>query len=123
MRLDALWHDLECGAYDEDLPLWRALAGGAGGPVLDVGAGTRRVSLDLAAGGFAVVALDADPSLPEALEHRAAPGDPRHPDRFALAARLGWGRCSRSSASRAARIASSSSDLDMCRRAKRNSRL
>jgi SAM-dependent methyltransferase len=72
MRLDVVWHDLECNAYDEDLPLWRAMAGEAGGPVLDVGAGTGRVSLDLAAGGVAVVALDADASLLEALEHRAA---------------------------------------------------
>jgi SAM-dependent methyltransferase len=67
-----LWHDLECGSYDEDLPLWRALAGEAGGPVLDVGAGTGRVSLDLAGGGVPVVALDSDASLLEALEHRAA---------------------------------------------------
>ena len=72
MRLDVLWHDLECSGYDEDLPLWRALAAEAGGPVLDVGAGTGRVSLDLAAGGVAVVALDADASLLEALERRAA---------------------------------------------------
>jgi SAM-dependent methyltransferase len=71
MRLDVLWHDLECGAYDEDLPLWRALAGETGGPVLDVGAGTGRVSRDLAAGGVSVVALDADASLLEALERRA----------------------------------------------------
>jgi SAM-dependent methyltransferase len=72
MNLDALWHDLECGSYREDLPLWRALAGKAGGAVLDVGAGTGRVTLDLAAGGVAVVALDADRALLEALEHRAA---------------------------------------------------
>jgi SAM-dependent methyltransferase len=71
MRVDVLWHDLECGAYDEDLPLWRALAGETGGPVLDVGAGTGRVSRDLAAGGVSVVALDADASLLEALERRA----------------------------------------------------
>ena len=58
MRLDALWHDLECSAYDEDLPRWRSLAAEAGGPVLDVGAGTGRVTLDLAAPGLAVVALD-----------------------------------------------------------------
>ena len=45
MNLEALWHDLECGAYDEDLPLWRALAGEAGGAVLDIGAGTGRVTL------------------------------------------------------------------------------
>jgi SAM-dependent methyltransferase len=67
-----LWHDLECSGYDEDLPLWRALAAEAGGPVLDVGAGTGRVSLDLAGHGVAVIALDADASLLEALERRAA---------------------------------------------------
>ncbi len=72
MNLDALWHDLECGAYGEDLPLWRALAGEAGGAVLDVGAGTGRVALDLAARGVAVVALDADTALLRALEHRSA---------------------------------------------------
>jgi SAM-dependent methyltransferase len=40
--------------------------------VLDVGAGTGRVSLDLAARGAAVVALDINASLLEALRHRAA---------------------------------------------------
>src|SRR3954468_5894946 len=71
MNLDALWHDLECGAYREDLPLWRALAAAADGPVLDVGAGTGRVTLDLAARGAAMVALDTEASLLRALEHRA----------------------------------------------------
>jgi SAM-dependent methyltransferase len=72
MSLDALWHDLECGSYREDLPLWRTLAGVTGGPVLDVGAGTGRVTLDLAGRGVAVVALDAEASLLEELERRAA---------------------------------------------------
>jgi SAM-dependent methyltransferase len=72
MRLEALWHDLECGAYEEDLPIWRALAGEARGPVLDIGAGTGRVSLDLAAAGVPVVALDTEPELLEVLEHRGA---------------------------------------------------
>ena len=40
--------------------------------MLDVGAGTGRVTLDLAAGGVSVVALDVDAALLEALEHRAA---------------------------------------------------
>ena len=71
MNLEALWHDLECGAYGEDLPLWRALAGEAGGAVLDVGAGTGRVTLDLAARGVAVVGLDTEAALLEALAHRA----------------------------------------------------
>src|SRR3954470_21563600 len=70
MNLDALWHDLECGDYRADLPLWRSLAAEAGGPVLDVGAGTGRVTLDLAAGGVPVVALDIEPALLAALRHR-----------------------------------------------------
>ncbi len=74
MNLDALWHDLECGDYGEDLPLWRALAAEAGGTVLDIGAGTGRVTLDLAGAGVPVVALDAERSLLEALAHRANGG-------------------------------------------------
>jgi SAM-dependent methyltransferase len=72
LNRDALWHDLECGAYGEDLPLWRALADEAGGPVLDVGAGTGRVTLDLAARGVAVVALEVDASLLKTLARRGA---------------------------------------------------
>ena len=72
MNLEAFWHDLECGAYREDLPLWRALAGEAGGAVLDVGAGTGRVALDLAACGVPVIALDSDTRLLQALKHRSA---------------------------------------------------
>ena len=72
MNVDVLWHDLECGAYDLDLPLSRALAAETGGVVLDVGAGTGRVSLQLASDGVAVVAMDADASLLAALERRAA---------------------------------------------------
>jgi SAM-dependent methyltransferase len=71
MNLDALWHDLECGDYVEDLPLWRALAAEDGGAVLDVGAGTGRVTLDLASRGVPVVALDVDAPLLDALRHRA----------------------------------------------------
>ncbi len=76
-QLHVLWHDLECGRYQQDLPLWRELAGAhapAGGrdPVLDLGAGTGRVALDLARAGHAVVALDVDPRLLAALDERAA---------------------------------------------------
>jgi SAM-dependent methyltransferase len=66
-----IWHDVECGSYAEDLALWRELAAAAGGAVLDVGAGTGRVALDLAARGIEVVALDADPELLAALDERA----------------------------------------------------
>lgn len=67
-----VWHDVECGGYREDLPVWRDLAGRAGGPVLDVGAGTGRVALALARDGHEVVALDRDAALLAELERRAA---------------------------------------------------
>jgi len=66
-----LWHDLECGRYVADLPLWAELARRAEGPVLDVGAGTGRVSLPLAAAGHEVHALDRDPVLLAELATRA----------------------------------------------------
>ena len=65
------WHDVENGAYDADLPVWRELAEESGGPVLDLGAGTGRVAIDLAAHGHEVVALDSDPALLAALADRA----------------------------------------------------
>lgn len=68
---DAIWHDVECGRYDADLELWRELAARAAGPILDVGAGTGRVTLDLARRGHEVVALDIDPALLAVLEQRA----------------------------------------------------
>jgi SAM-dependent methyltransferase len=71
MNLEAVWHDLECGAYGEDLALWRELAARTGGPVLDVGAGTGRVTLEVAALGVDVVAVDVDERLLEALAVRA----------------------------------------------------
>jgi SAM-dependent methyltransferase len=66
-----IWHDVECGGYEADLPLWRALAREAGGPILDVGAGTGRVALHLARAGHAVIALDRDRHLLAALHERA----------------------------------------------------
>jgi SAM-dependent methyltransferase len=65
-----IWHDVENGSYDADLPLWRELAAAAAGPILDLGAGTGRVALDLAAHGYGVVALDNDPELLAELAER-----------------------------------------------------
>ena len=69
---DVIWHDVECGRYDADLALWEALAADAEQGVLDVGAGTGRVSLRLAEAGHRVTALDIDAELLGALRERAA---------------------------------------------------
>ena len=69
---EVIWHDIECGGYCEDLPLWRDLAREHGDPILEVGAGTGRVSMDLARCGHAVTALDRDEELLAALADRAA---------------------------------------------------
>lgn len=71
MSAAAVWHDIECGGYQADLPLWRELAAGAEGPILDIGAGTGRVALDLARAGHDVVALDSDAGLLAVLAQRA----------------------------------------------------
>ncbi len=67
-----VWHDLECGDYRADLPLWLELAEAhPNGPILDVGAGSGRVALALARAGRRVIALDQDPALLTALRLRA----------------------------------------------------
>ena len=72
MSTTVIWHDIECGSYREDIPLWLDLAREHGGPVLDVGAGTGRVSLELARAGYEVTALDIDQELLDELRRRAA---------------------------------------------------
>ena len=68
----AAWHDVECASYAADLELWRELAAAAApAPVLDLGAGTGRVALDLAGRGHAVTAVDSDAELVAELARRA----------------------------------------------------
>jgi SAM-dependent methyltransferase len=69
-----IWHDLECASYRADLPIWRELAARAGGAVLDLGAGTGRVTLDLAERGHALTAVDSDAELLDELAGRAEAG-------------------------------------------------
>jgi SAM-dependent methyltransferase len=67
-----IWHDLECGSYTADLPLWRTLAAEQGDPVLEIGAGTGRVAIDLARRGHRVTAVDNDAGLLAELTRRGA---------------------------------------------------
>jgi SAM-dependent methyltransferase len=68
---DVVWHELECGGYRADLELWRELAVACDGPILDVGAGSGRVTLALARDGHAVTAVDREQALVNALAQRA----------------------------------------------------
>jgi SAM-dependent methyltransferase len=68
----AIWHDVECGSYGADLPLWEELADRCGGRVLELGCGTGRVALHLARRGHRVIGLDRDPELLAVLQERAS---------------------------------------------------
>jgi SAM-dependent methyltransferase len=70
-----VWHDVECGAYSADLALWSELADEAGGDrceVLELGCGTGRVALPLAALKHRVTGIDTDAELVEELARRAS---------------------------------------------------
>lgn len=67
----AIWQDVEFGHYAADLPLWEELADAAGGPVLELGAGSGRVSLALARRGHELIAVEREPGLCAELERRA----------------------------------------------------
>ena len=68
---EVVWHDAECGSYDGDLALWERLCTEHGGPVLELGAETGRLSLHLARRGYEVVAVELSRTLAEALRQRA----------------------------------------------------
>ncbi|HEX6781419.1 MAG TPA: class I SAM-dependent methyltransferase [Solirubrobacterales bacterium] len=70
LTANAIWHDVECGAYAADLPLWEELAERGGGTALELGCGTGRVALHLARRGHEVIGLDSDPELLAVLAER-----------------------------------------------------
>ena len=68
----AIWQQVEFGSYTADLPLWRELAETANGPVLELGAGAGRVSMELAQAGAEMIAVERDGEVAVQLESTAA---------------------------------------------------
>ena len=66
-----IWHDVECGAYEADLPLWSELAAIGDGSLLELGCGSGRVAIDLARGGSRVAGIDSAGELVDELRRRA----------------------------------------------------
>jgi SAM-dependent methyltransferase len=72
MNAEVIWHDVECGGYAADLPLWEELTAEHGGPILELGCGSGRVVVHLArTTGELVIGLDTDDELVAAVWDRA----------------------------------------------------
>ncbi len=72
-------YDLDLADDPGDLDLYLALAARTGDPIIELGAGTGRLAVPLAAAGHRVVAVDFDPAMVERGRRRAAAADPEHP--------------------------------------------
>jgi SAM-dependent methyltransferase len=74
-RVTARFYDAAYAAlpgFGADVAFYRGLARARGGPVLELGCGTGRVLLEIAADGIPCTGLDASPAMLEALRKRAA---------------------------------------------------
>ena len=80
-----IWHEVECGSYTADLPLWEEMADALGEKeaIMELGCGAGRVTLHLALrGAYLVIGLDRDRELVEAVWDRGygTAGDAEHDD-------------------------------------------
>ncbi|MBI5948511.1 MAG: class I SAM-dependent methyltransferase [Chloroflexi bacterium] len=69
--VDAAYYDLIHGRGGDDIGLWLSFAGRTDQPVLEVGAGTGRIALELARAGHEVVAIDPSPAMLAVARERA----------------------------------------------------
>ena len=68
-----IWHEVECGAYTADLPLWEELAGRSEEAIMELGCGAGRVTLHLAQREpLLVLGVDWDAELVAAAWERSA---------------------------------------------------
>jgi SAM-dependent methyltransferase len=66
------FYDLYVGGWLEDLPLYLEYARASSGPLLEIGAGSGRLTIPLARAGFSVTAVDVSPSMLSILESKLA---------------------------------------------------
>jgi SAM-dependent methyltransferase len=69
-RLGPLY-DRWCDGVDHDIPFYVLTCEGAAGPVIELGAGSGRISIELARHGHRVIALDASPAMLAQARRRA----------------------------------------------------
>jgi SAM-dependent methyltransferase len=80
---ELIWHEVECGDYTADLPLWEELADETSKPIMELGCGAGRVTLHLARRrGLLVIGLERNRELVEAVWERGhgTCGDAEHED-------------------------------------------
>ena len=75
MNRESIFHGMESGLYEADIPVLTALAAGTTGPTLDVGTGAGRIAIALHKLGHPVVGLDMDQALLDGLKEKE-PGIP-----------------------------------------------
>lgn len=69
--VDAAFYDAIHDGFRDDIELWLAFAGRTDRPVLEVGCGTGRIAVELAAHGHAVTGIDPSPAMLARARRRA----------------------------------------------------